>query len=242
MTVAGHDEVPTRFLLSPQQERFFQTFGFLHLPGLFTPEIATISEGFEEAFAHAEDGYVLDQDNPFHHTDDPTHRRQVRRIVPGFIERSARLRWLRTDQRLVSIASRLLGDDFEYAQSDGNIFNCDVYWHLDSYQSPVSQLHIKVYFYLDRLRGNSGALRVLPGTNHPDSGYTSTLRQRLLQPASVRDTFGVGLDEIPSWTVDVDPGDVVVGNFRTLHGSFNGGAGRRLFTVNFRQPPPSQHP
>ena len=29
------------------------------------------------------------------------------------------------------------------------------------------------------------------------------------------------------------PGDLIVGNFRTLHGSFNGAPRRRLFTVNF---------
>jgi hypothetical protein len=38
---------------------------------------------------------------------------------------------------------------------------------------------------------------------------------------------------VPSWTVDVDPGDLVVGNFRTMHASFNGGVRRRLFTMNF---------
>ena len=57
------------------------------------------------------------------------------------------------------------------------------------------------------------------------------------QPNRVPDNVGVAIDEVPSWTLEVEPGDLIVGNFRTMHGSFNGAARRRLFTVNFAAAP-----
>ena len=53
-------------------------------------------------------------------------------------------------------------------------------------------------------------------------------------PEQVPEILGVELDEIPSSALEVNPGDLIVTNFKTLHGSFNGGVRRRLFTVNFR--------
>ena len=38
-------------LLTERQHHFFETFGFLHLPGFFAAEIDSITQGFEAAFA-----------------------------------------------------------------------------------------------------------------------------------------------------------------------------------------------
>ena len=46
--------------------------------------------------------------------------------------------------------------------------------------------------------------------------------------------LGVDCDEIPSWTVANQPGDAVAINFRTMHATFGGADGRRLFTMNYR--------
>ena len=42
-------------------------------------------------------------------------------------------------------------------------------------------------------------------------------------------------EEIPSFAIDNEPGDLIVGNFRTLHATFGGATRRRLFTMNYRQ-------
>lgn len=225
--------------LAPQHVTFFETFGFLHLRGLFAAEAAKISNGFDEVFASTE-AQVLPNRDPLHYTDDPRYQNERRLIVSGFVERNAQLSWLLEDPRLLAIPRGLLGRHYSYRGSDGNLFNCEVFWHPDIYNSPLDEYHVKVYFYLDPLTRDTGSLRVIPGTHFFESEYATTLRERLKNRHKVVDIFGVEGDGIPSWPLEVEPGDVVVGNFRTLHGSFHGGAERRLFTLNFRREHPDE--
>ena len=51
--------------------------------------------------------------------------------------------------------------------------------------------------------------------------------------ASVEEIFGVPGNEIPSVAINSSPGDLIIWNFRTIHGSYNGGERRRLFSLNF---------
>jgi hypothetical protein len=220
------------FVLTKSQVAYFKTFGFLKIPALYAPEIERIREGFEEVFAN-EPSQLLDPRNPYHRARDPRSEEETREIVPAFIDKSPKLSWLRDDPRTVAVAKGLLGDEYVYAESDGNLFNCDVYWHLDAYGAVEGVEHIKLSFYLDELHHDTGALRVIPGS-HFDSTYAKKLHRGIAhEPTRVRENLGLAVDEIPSWTLDVTPGDLIVGNFRTLHGSFNGSPRRRLFTVNF---------
>ncbi len=224
-----------RRYLTPQQVAHYETFGFVVLRGVFRAEIDQISKAFNDAFRPPSGVVVMAADNSYHRTDDPEFQNQSRLIIPGFIDRTDGLRWLRTDKRVLGIVRSVLGNRVEWAESDGNIFNCNVYWHIDAFGAPIEQSHVKLYFYLDPLDGSSGALRVMPGTNELDGPYARTLRSILSDIGGVPEQLGVAIEDLPSWTIDVEPGDVVVGNFRTVHGSFNGGVGRRLFTMNYRK-------
>jgi hypothetical protein len=220
------------FVLTPSQITYFKTFGFLKVPGLFAPDIDRIREGFEEVFA-GEQPQMLDPANPYHRPRDQRYREETRAIIPSFIDKSPKLSWLRDDPRTVAVARGLLGNGFHYAESDGNLFNCDVYWHIDVYGAVTTAEHIKLSFYLDELHQDTGALRVIPGS-HMEGTFAKELYRGLAHdPSRVSENFGLAVDEIPSWTLEVTPGDLIVGNFRTMHGSFNGAARRRLFTVNF---------
>jgi hypothetical protein len=221
--------------LSPAQVRFFETFGFLKLPGLFSDDVPRIVDGFEEVFASADDAQWLSNKDPLHFTDDPEHQSQKRLIIPLFIERSERLSWLRDDPRVTGVVRSLLGERTMYSYSDGNRFYCNVAWHSDIYASPLEEYNIKLYWYLDELDGGTGALRVMPLTNHYDAAPVKELRNALQDRRKVEERFGCAIDELPSWTLSVQPGDLLIGNFRTLHGSFGGAPGRRLFTVNFKR-------
>jgi hypothetical protein len=75
----------------------------------------------------------------------------------------------------------------------------------------------------------------MPLTNHYDAAPVKELRNALQDRRKVEERFGCAIDELPSWTLSVQPGDLLIGNFRTLHGSFGGAPGRRLFTVNFKR-------
>jgi ectoine hydroxylase-related dioxygenase (phytanoyl-CoA dioxygenase family) len=229
----GDQSTHVDFGLSEQQVTYFKTFGFLTIRGLFAPDVERIRSGFEEVFA-TEIPEVIDPDNPYHRTQDQQYTRETRAMIRQFVDKSPDLQWLRTDARVLGVARSLLGDRFVYAESDGNLFNCDVYWHIDVYGATADVEHIKLSFYLDALRRDTGALRVIPGSQVAGTSYAGVLYRHLSrEPSRVADHLGVAVDEVPSWTVDVDPGDVVVGNFRTMHASFNGGVRRRLFTMNF---------
>jgi len=222
------------FALSPQQVRYFETFGYLRLGGLFRREIADITAAFEEVFAAEQDPFVVPE-NPYHRSRDPRFAERPRLTVVGIESRHPVFDRLRSDPRVLTVARRLLGDGAEYQNTDANLFYCDVYWHLDGYGTTTTEEHIKLYFYLDALRADSGALRVIPGSQHEGSEYASDLRRLFFDIESTTDQIGVELDEIPSHTIEVDPGDVVVGNFRTIHGSFHGGPRRRLITMDFHR-------
>jgi Phytanoyl-CoA dioxygenase (PhyH) len=213
--------------LSAQQVAFFETFGFLKLPGLFRDDVDELVAGFEEIFAA--------QCHPRMETYEPLHGEQRRLIILQFITKNARLARLLDDKRLTGIVRSLLGDDYEYAESDGNLFDCESTWHSDMYGAPLHLHHVKVSFYLDPLRANSGAIRVIPGTNFFNEDFARNLRKRIKEPERIASEFGVDDRELPSVVLETDPGDIVVWDFRTIHASFYGSTRRRLFSINFRE-------
>ena len=219
---------PGELRLTDQQIAFFNTFGYLKIPGLFRDDVDRMLAGFEEIFAN----------NATWDTNSALHFEQKRQIIPGFVDKSEQLAWMVDDPRTVGVVRSLIGDEFTYTESDGNLFYCDTSWHPDAYAAPLSIYHVKLSFYLDPLHGANGAIRVMPGTNDYQSRYANSLRRDLRDPLAIPQIFGVGPDEIPSWTIPSDPGDLIAWNFRTIHASFNGGERRRLFSLNFREGAP----
>jgi len=69
----------TSEVLRPQQLAFFDTFGFLALPGLFRDDIAELTEAFEAIFT--------DESIPQMSLDVELHRNEPRFMIPKFIDR-----------------------------------------------------------------------------------------------------------------------------------------------------------
>jgi Phytanoyl-CoA dioxygenase (PhyH) len=214
-------------VITEQQLNFLETFGYLRIPGLFVDEIDEITEAFESVFA--------DQRHDRLDMNEAVHRNDRRIMIPGFIDLHPTLARLRDDVRIVGLAHAVLGDEIEYAESDGNLAFCHTEWHADIYNAPMTQHHIKITFYLDRLRGDSGAVRVLPGTHFWQGDYAAGLRRSFREIGRSRELFGVDSTGIPATVIDSDPGDVLVWDYRIIHASFNGLDRRRYFTVNFRE-------
>lgn len=215
------------FRLSPQQVSYFNTFGFLLLRGLFCDDIDRITAGFERVFA--------DPDHEHWEMYGSLHGEQRRVIVAGFIDKDEELRRLRDDPRVLGVVQSLIGDAYDYAESDGNVWYCETFWHSDVYGSPLSTFHVKLSFYLDPLREDTGAIRLIPGSNFYTESYASELHRNLSNHEKIKEIYGVEGNEIPAWTLESEPGDLIVWNQRTIHASYNGGDRRRSFAMTFKE-------
>jgi hypothetical protein len=201
--------MPTQ--LSLEQIRFYQTFGFVVLKNLLTPaEMARLQHEFSEAMAwqHPE-GY------------DGSKRHNAVLMdadTPTFAS-------LLEDARFLDPVRQLYGEDVLGICVDGNRYVGDTGWHTDSH-SPY-QSGTKFCIYLQPVRATSGALRILPASHH-------------LFPWSQQFSDGMyntPLQDIPAYSLDSDPGDVVAFDFRCWHASCGGAADRRMCTLCYYKNP-----
>lgn len=217
------------FQLTAAQIHYFNTFGYLRLPGLFKPDIARLTEGFEDVFReHGQE--AMDYRVALHNNE--------RRVnMMGIVERSEKMRWLLDDARVHAILAPLFRTPYGYTGSDGNLFYCESSWHYDSFGAPLDIRHIKLSFYLDPLTAETGAIRVIPGTHHYHDVFSQMTREALYTPEEIVANVGVEPSAIPSVPLATEPGDLVCWDFRTQHASFRGDARRRLFSLSFREEP-----
>ena len=203
--------------LSEQQFRFFDTFGYLAFPGLFTQkEVSWIIEEFE---------MVLKT-----HGNGKKHDGSKRTIIVPTIDHSAKLSTLLDDSRILGIASDILGDDFNYGSGDGNYYSGDTGWHPDGAYPEL--FAIKLAFYLDPLTRDTGCLRVLPGSHRLDSPW----RRSGHDWNQSQDILGISPAEIPgNVALETNPGDLLVFNHSTVHAAFGGSSRRRMFTMNLHK-------
>jgi ectoine hydroxylase-related dioxygenase (phytanoyl-CoA dioxygenase family) len=139
--------------LTPQQLAQFDTFGYLGFPGLLADKADAIIDAF---------GAVWDMHGGGHNG--KPHDGKARSVVVQFLDQSEYLCTLLDDPRIHDIAASILGDDFNYMGSDGNFYVGDTRWHSDGYGGRGGLKHIKIAFYLDPLTRDTGALRVIPGS------------------------------------------------------------------------------
>ena len=190
-------------VLDASQKRFFTDFGYLVLPGLMREEAPWIIEEFERVFARA--GVV--------------HDGSRRSSLGPFIERSARLCSLLDNPKVNGLLAGLLGADFNYLGSGGELYVGDGMWHPDCHGDPVSQ--VKWAMYLDHLTRDTGALRLVPGSHR--HGWQGNLDTQAL--------WGIGMEDVPCVAPVNAPGDVIVFNQMTLHNALGGGDRRRMLNL-----------
>jgi hypothetical protein len=204
--------------LTEQQINFFNTFGYLHFPGLLADCIDKIIEEFEKVWAGRGGG---------HHGN--THDEKQRSCIVPFPDQNEYLSSLLDDPRIHDIAAGLLGDDFNYTSGDGNLYVGDTRWHSDGYDGNRIP-SIKIAFYLDELTRDTGAVRLIPGSHRCGDVYADTLQADI---GESREKWGVAPDEVPAIVVETEPGDIVVFWHNTKHSAFSGSVRRRMYTMNF---------
>jgi hypothetical protein len=196
---------------SPVQQRaFFETFGFLKLPGLLKNEAAAILTEFEAVFPQL----------------GLKHDGSKRTMIVGFVDQRPALSALLDHPGIQAAVGNLLGPDFNYMGSDGNYYTGDTGWHRDScYQS---NSYIKLALYLDPVKRDTGCLRVIPGS-HTEAGLQMWNDQTI---RAAEGHWGIHQRDLPAYPLESEPGDVLLFNHRTLHASFGGNTQRRMFTMN----------
>jgi len=194
--------------LTTQQLRFFEEFGFIKLKQAFAPEIGEITREFEQVFIDR--GIV--------------HDGVKRSCIVPFADQREKLCALLDHPVVLGAAKSLLGDDFNYLGSDGNYYAGDTNWHTDGFH--VVGRYIKMAFYLDPVRKDTGALRVVPGSHAIDTKWEGR------HPAKAEELYGIKPSEIPAQVLDNDPGDLLIFNHNIMHAAFGGNARRRMFTLN----------
>lgn len=195
--------------LSLQQQNFFDTFGYLVFPGLLRDEIETITQEFRAVF----------DDKGLAHTPDK------RTCLVPFIDQREYLCGLLDDARIRGIADGILGEDWNYIAGDGNYYSGDTPWHSDGYHRVGK--YLKIALYLDEVKKDSGALRVIPGSHRIDNKDWPALKAH-----QSKELWGIEGRDVPCVALESTPGDVVAFNHNLMHASFGGSSARRMFTIN----------
>ena len=194
--------------ITEKQIKFFETFGFLKLKQAFKDEIEWITSEFTKVFT---DRGVI-------------HDGTKRSCIVPFIDQREKLSTLIDHPVVLAAGKALLGEDFNYLGGDGNYYSGNTVWHPDGNHDAGE--YLKMAFYLDAVRGDSGALRVIPGSHRRNvkwEGY---------EPGRSEELWGIPPTEVPAVILDSDPGDLLIFDHNTLHASYGGGGFRRMFTIN----------
>lgn len=198
-------------VLNEQQLRFFDTFGYIVLPGLLKDEIGWITDEFEAVF----------QDKGIVH--DPTKRSA---LLP-FLDQREKLCTVIDLPQIEGALADLLGEDFSYLGSDSNFYTGDTRWHPDGQH--VSGTWVKLALYLDPVTRDTGCLRVIPGTHRVEAMKTWEASQAW----SSEDLWGIDGRDVPCMALESQPGDVVIFNANLMHASYGGSTRRRMLAMSF---------
>ena len=211
-------------MLTEGQIACFRTFGFVLLRQLFNrDEQQAISNEYERGLKFARAGAT------------PVgQRRQLN--WPNLGPRTPFLATLPEDPRVWDKAAQLFGPDAIGAASNGNHFTgAHTEWHPDT---AMRHFHgVKFVLYLDPLQADSGALRVIPGSHL--SPFHEELQSIPMQESNgaVGEKSGLSIRQVPAQVCATEPGDALLFNFRTWHGTWGGTQGRRMCSMMFYKNP-----
>jgi Phytanoyl-CoA dioxygenase (PhyH) len=205
--VIGQDMSDVASKLTPEAADAFWTFGLLVLHGFFEP--GPLAAEVDRVIANGFDRNVRRSGDI-----------QFQYVPMMTAETPASLALL---DRVESIASTLLNAPVLPTRAKGVRYFGDTPWHADS-ESPLASIGFLAY--LDPVQAESGALRVLPGSHHPQLGD------------AIRGLMAAGLPAqmLPDHVVATEPGDMIVFDEHLFHASFGGGM-RRQWRVDYLRSP-----
>lgn len=136
---------------------------------------------------------------------------------------------LRLLLRLEPLAQALLGGPVLPLRAKGMRYHGSTRWHADSTSTVAS---VGFAAYLEPLDSDSGALRVLPGTQHPALG--AAVARHLAALGSCSDDACI--EALPGVSLRTEPGDVIAFDEHLFHAS-RGGGRRHQWRVDYLRAP-----
>jgi hypothetical protein len=125
--------------------------------------------------------------------------------------------------RAETVAAALLGGAVLPTRAKGVRYFGNTPWHMDS-DFPLPS--VGFLSYLDPVGAESGALRVLPGSHHPQLG----------DAIGALGAAGLAALALPDHVVATEPGDMILLDEHLFHASFGGGT-RRQWRVDYVKAP-----
>ena len=211
-------------MLTDQQVDHYQTFGFVVLPGwLDEPKAAELGQELDRALR---DGYGANfgDREPAGGIDGhwlPMMSRHRTPISLGLVE----------DPRFLGAARQLLDGPVLPTFAEGYLLFGEAGFHSDC---GTGSLGVKFVAYLEPLTAATGALQLMPGSQHPDFGAVAAwdTRHRAMDAKGLRRKLAA----LPCAVAETQPGDVIAFDWHTWHASV-GGRDRRQWTVSYAKDP-----
>lgn len=132
------------------------------------------------------------------------------------------------DARFLGAARRLLEGPVLPTYAEGILLFGQAGLH---YDDGTGSRGVKFVAYLEPLTAETGALRLMPGSHHPDFAASPTGWQRC-NPALDAEGLRRQLGGLPCCVAETLPGDVVAFDWHTWHASI-GGTDRRQWTIGY---------
>jgi len=204
-------------MLSEEQKHQFETLGLLLLKD-FIPqdEMKVFIDAFDETMVRGNGGEAW-QEAP---------KRQ--QVVPFYRHNTAVYNRLLDHERVNLLLGELLGSDYVFTVSEGIHHYGGTPWHHDAI-SPGDQTHLKVVFFMNSVRADTGCLSVLPGSQF------LSFRERMEKYGE--SILSPGKDVPGTYPIEADPGDAVVFNVKLYHAAFGEGIERKAIYLNYIQAP-----
>src|SRR6266496_4474347 len=211
-------------MLTTGQVDHFRTFGFTVLRGHLADRVSALRA---EADAAIRDAYAATYDE-----------RVIDGISGHYLPMASRLTPVSAslvcdDPRLIDAAEQLLGGPVIPECPEGVLYFSEAGWHTDD---GIGVRGVKFAAYFDELTADSGALRLVPGSHHPEQNARLAAYSKRQMPIGSDADAAAYQASIPGSVAATAPGDVIAFDLRTWHASF-GGRDRLAWTAVYQRCP-----